>query len=85
MLHNYLKIAFRNLLRYKGFSLINIFGLGLGLASSILILLWVADELNFDKFHTNSKNIYRITARLTDLAVTSSTRQTGPNGWTGAH
>jgi putative ABC transport system permease protein len=69
MLKNYLKIAFRNLLRHKGFSFINIFGLGIGMASSILILLWVTDELSYDKFHNHHENLFRITSSLPELNV----------------
>lgn len=60
MLKNYLKMAYRNLLRHKGFSLINISGLALGMTCSILILLWVKDELSFDRFHTNVDQLYRV-------------------------
>ena len=69
MLKNYLKIALRNLLQHKGFSFINIVGLGIGMASSILILLWVSDELSYDKFHDNESNIFRLTASLPELNV----------------
>lgn len=64
MMRNYIKIAFRNLLRHKAFSFINIFGLSIGMACSILILLWVHDELSYDKFHEGSDYIYRLTAEL---------------------
>ncbi|MFA6127682.1 MAG: FtsX-like permease family protein [Bacteroidales bacterium] len=60
MFFNYLKTSVRNLLRYKGYSLINIIGMTLGLASSILILLFVLDELSFDKFNKDSDRIYRV-------------------------
>ncbi len=60
MLKNYFKIALRNLNRHKGYSLINILGLALGIACCSLILLYVQDELNFDSFHENSENIYRV-------------------------
>ena len=60
MLKNYLKIAFRNILRHKGFSFINIFGLAIGIAACLLISLWVQDELNFDKFHKNGEDIYQM-------------------------
>lgn len=60
MIRNYLTIAFRNLLRNKAFSFINIFGLALGLACSIFILLWVQDELNWDRFHPNIDQLYRV-------------------------
>lgn len=60
MIVNYLKIAFRNMKRHKGYSFINIVGLAIGMAICILILLWVQDELNFDRFHENAENIYRV-------------------------
>jgi predicted permease len=64
MFGNYLKIAFRNIKRYKGYSFINIFGLAVGLACCILILLWVQDELSYDRFHTNLNDLYRINAEF---------------------
>ena len=60
MLKNYFKIAFRNLIRKKVFSFINIFGLAIGMACTILILLWVQDELSYDNFNKNGDNIYRV-------------------------
>lgn len=62
MFRNYLKIAWRNLRRNKSFSLINIIGLGIGLTCTILILLWVQDELSFNRFHANYNNVYKIMA-----------------------
>lgn len=69
MLKNYFKVAVRNLFRHKEFSFINIAGLATGLACSIFILLWVRDELSYDRFHENAPNIYRITASLPELDV----------------
>lgn len=60
MFRNYFKTAFRNLARNKVYSLINIAGLSLGLASAMLIMLYVKDEVSFDRFHKNVNNIYRI-------------------------
>jgi len=60
MLKNYLKIALRNIRRYKGYSFINIAGLAIGMACCILILLWVQDELSYDRFHENADYIYRV-------------------------
>ena len=60
MFKNYLKIALRNIRRHKGYSFINIFGLAIGLTCCLLILLWVQDELSYDKFHTQAANIYRV-------------------------
>ncbi len=60
MFKNYTKIAFRNLLKHKAFSLINLFGLSIGMACCILIMLWVNDEISYDKFHNKSDRIYRV-------------------------
>lgn len=59
MFTNYLKIAVRNILRYKGHSFIKIFGLSIGIAACILIYLFIADELSFDKFHENGEQLFR--------------------------
>ena len=72
MLKNYLKIAFRNLLRHKAFSIINIAGLSTGMACSILILLWVQDELSYDRFHGNAGSIYRLTAEISGDKVATT-------------
>ncbi|HVW95074.1 MAG TPA: ABC transporter permease [Mucilaginibacter sp.] len=63
MLKNYLKVAFRNLWRNKFFSAINILGLGLGMACSILIMLWVNNELSVDAFHQNGSRLYAVVER----------------------
>jgi ABC-type antimicrobial peptide transport system permease subunit len=61
MVKNYLKITIRNIKKHKGYSFINISGLAVGMACCILILLWVKDEMSFDRFHENSDVIYRVT------------------------
>jgi len=63
MFRNYLKIAYRNLLRSKAFSTINIVGLSLGLATCMIISLFVLDELSFDRFHEKADRIVRVTFR----------------------
>ncbi len=60
MLINYLKIAARNLMKNKVYSFINILGLAVGIACSIAILLYVRDELSYDKFNINDNQIYRL-------------------------
>ncbi|MFC2098364.1 ABC transporter permease, partial [Bacteroidota bacterium] len=60
MFRNYLITAIRTIFRQKGFSLINIMGLAFGLACALLILLWVQDELSFEKFNENVDRLYRI-------------------------
>jgi predicted permease len=63
MIRNYLKIAWRNLIRSKVFSTINVLGLALGMASSLLILLWIQDELSVDNYHANGPYLYHIMQR----------------------
>lgn len=60
MIKNYFKTAWRNLLNNKTFSLINISGLALGLTCSLLIMLWLKDEIRMDKFHQNDKRLFRV-------------------------
>ena len=62
MLKNYFKIAWRNLFRHKAFAGSNLLGLTIGMTCSILIFLWVHDEVSYDKFHHNYNNIYQIVA-----------------------
>jgi len=62
MLKNYFKIAWRNLFRNKGFAVTNLLGLTIGMTCSILIFLWVHDEVSFDKFHRNYDHIYKVIA-----------------------
>ena len=76
MLRNYLKIAFRNLVRNRVYSSINILGLAIGLACSMAIGLYVLDEFQYDRFHTHYDRIYRVVERqkqadgIYDVAVT---------------
>ncbi|HMQ46881.1 MAG TPA: ABC transporter permease [Saprospiraceae bacterium] len=60
MLHNHLKIAFRSLIKQKGYTLINLAGLSISLAIALLMLIWVQDEWQTDKFHTNGDRLYRL-------------------------
>ena len=60
MFKNYIKIAYRNLLKYKAYSLTNIFGLAVGIAATILILLYIRFELSFDDFHATGARLYRV-------------------------
>jgi len=71
MLYNNLKVSVRNLLAQKGYTLINLFGLAVGIASALMIILYVIDEFGYDKFHPNAKNIYRICldAKLQDTEM----------------
>ena len=65
MFRNYLTVGLRNLLRYKGYSSINVLGLAIGIACCILILLYVQDELSFDQYHEKSDRIYRLAESAT--------------------
>ena len=60
MFKNYLITTLRNISRRKGFSILNVLGLSIGLAASILILQYVKDELSYDDFHEKASRIYRI-------------------------
>jgi ABC-type antimicrobial peptide transport system permease subunit len=76
MLKNYFKIAWRNLIRQKSFSLINVLGLSIGLACCLAIGLFVLDEYSFDRFHSRYNDIYRVVEKeiqggnLYNVAVT---------------
>jgi putative ABC transport system permease protein len=60
MLNNYFIVAVRNLLRQKGYSLINILGLALGISAAMFIFIWVSDEVSMNRFHENVDRIYRV-------------------------
>ena len=59
MIKNYVTVAFRNLLKTKSFTFINISGLAVGMATAILILTWIYNEVSFDKFHQNKQHLYQ--------------------------
>jgi putative ABC transport system permease protein len=63
MIRNYFLVAWRNMTKNKAFSTINILGLGLGIACSLMIMLWVQDERNIDGFHANGKQLYQVYER----------------------
>jgi len=60
MLRNYVKVAIRNVSRFKGYAAINIVGLAIGMAGCIIITLWVIDELSYDRFHSEGERIFRV-------------------------
>ncbi len=64
MFKNYIKLAFRNLFKHKAYSFINIFGFAIGLSCTIIIVLFIADELSYDKQHKNSDRIFRVSNTL---------------------
>ncbi|NIW92970.1 MAG: FtsX-like permease family protein, partial [Phycisphaerae bacterium] len=65
MFKNYFKMAFRNFIKHKIYSVINVLGLAIGMAACILILVYIQDELSYDTFHEKAKRIYRITDHWT--------------------
>ncbi len=79
MFSNYLKTALRNLWKFRGYTLINILGLAIGLACVLLILLYVQTELSFDRFHENRDRIYRLNLGATNPQTQESIqRAVGP-------
>lgn len=74
MISNYLKVAFRNLRKYKGYTFINVAGLAVGIAVCVLIFRYVAHELSYDRYHEKADRTYRITLDMQQahLAVTPS-------------
>ena len=66
MLKNYIKVAFRNLLRQPGYTALNITGLTVGIASSLIILLYIFHETSFDKHHSKGDRIYRLSTEFTE-------------------
>lgn len=73
MWKNYLKIMYRNLWQYKAYSLLNILGLSIGLASTFLIFLWVHQERSYDQFHDKSAQTYRLTSGISKDFVAATT------------
>ena len=78
MIHNYLTIALRNIKKHFVYSIINISGLAVGMACCIVILFWVQDELNYDKFHDNADHIYRIISTAEGSWTATSPWAIGP-------
>lgn len=80
MIKSYLKIALRNIMKHKGISFINIVGLAIGISCSVLIMLFVTNELSYDKFHNKADRIYRLAVRAsigdTKINQTYSSSQT---------
>ena len=66
MILNYIKIAFRNILKYKTFSAINILGLSFSLSVCLLMITLINDQMMYDKFHVNKDRIYRVNTDITD-------------------
>ncbi|TFH48043.1 MAG: ABC transporter permease, partial [Bacteroidia bacterium] len=66
MLKNLLKTAFRHILKHPGYSFLNIMGLSLGIASALFLIIYVSDEVSYDRYHDNADRIYRVSSRITE-------------------
>ncbi|MXZ74331.1 MAG: FtsX-like permease family protein [Gemmatimonadetes bacterium] len=80
MFQNYLSVALRNLRRHPAYSLINIAGLAIGMATCILILMYIQDELGYDRYHPHAERVYRIVDDIESGGQTVQTAGT-PTGW----
>ena len=82
MIRNYLISFLRFLKRHKAYSVNNILGLSIGMAAAVLVFLWILDELSFDSFHENYKNIYRIVTTMDnpngDIHITATAAPLAP-------
>lgn len=81
MFKNYLKVGFRNIIRNKTFSTINLLGLVLGMVCFLFIFLWIQDEKSIDNFHDNAENLYNIYYSVTSEGKLDGTYQS-PTGYT---
>ncbi len=66
MIKNLLKTALRHIRKHIGYSLLNILGLTLGILSALLLIIYVSDELSYDRYHTNADRIYRVSSKITE-------------------
>jgi putative ABC transport system permease protein len=85
MFKNYVKFAWRNLLKDRQFSLLNLIGLSTGLACGLLIFLWISDERSVDTFQKNGDRLYQVmeNSPITDGGV--STMEHTPDLWSGKY
>lgn len=81
MFLNHLKIALRSLLKFKGYALINMIGLGLGLTAGILVMVYVLDEVSYDEFHTKKERIYRVETSFFTPESGEDAKGMDGNGW----
>jgi putative ABC transport system permease protein len=76
MFRSYFKVAFRSLLRNKAFSVINICGLAIGMASAVLIFLWIQDEFSYDRSYTKQDRLYELMTNHTSDGRLQTTQYT---------
>ncbi len=81
MLFNHFKIAFRSLLKFRGYATINMTGLGLGLTAGMLVMIYVIDELSYDTFHSKRDRIYRVETSFFTPASGAGEKSMDANGW----
>ncbi|HWA35283.1 MAG TPA: ABC transporter permease, partial [Cyclobacteriaceae bacterium] len=81
MIHNYIKVASRNIVKRKMYSFINAFGLSIGIAFCILIFLFIRDEKSFDQFHANKTNLFRIESRWFNTWDPKATERFHGDAW----
>jgi putative ABC transport system permease protein len=81
MIFNYFLLSFRNIMRQRGYALVNMFGLAIGLASALFILLYVKDELTFDTMHPYAANTYRMGYKVQFPNGNSEAAPYAPAGW----
>jgi putative ABC transport system permease protein len=77
MIKNYFKIAWRNLIKDRQFTILNLVGLSTGLACALLIFLWITDELNRDKYNDNDKQLYQVMQNIKHDGIIETTENTG--------
>ena len=66
MIKNLLKTAVRHILKHFGYSILNILGLTLGIASALFLIIYVADEVSYDRYHEKAGRIYRVSSKITE-------------------
>ena len=81
MFRNYLRITYRNILRHKGYSVINILGLAVGMTACVLILLYVQDELGYDRFASRHDRIYRLVMSIKTVDRKETLTARSPTAW----
>jgi putative ABC transport system permease protein len=81
MVFNYFLLAFRNIMRQRGYALVNMFGLAVGLASALFILLYVNDELTFDTMHPDAASTYRMGYKVQFPNGNTEAAPYAPAGW----
>jgi len=66
MLKNLIKTAFRHIIKHSGYSILNVLGLSIGIASALFLIIYVSDEVSYDRYHENADRIYRVSSKITE-------------------